>query len=154
MEILRDRAWKSVVDVPVDLSDTYSEIFSNRCRDSFGITRLRFSASIETPVYGPLQSTQFWLTAKHLQVESVFQKWCHCNGDKGQGVDHWNGLNFIDSVHVVLGAIILGRYWRGLFASLETRIELEPRCLPQLSVGSFVNCFPVPSKNPRSLCEK
>ena len=29
MEILRDRAWKYLVDVPVDLSDAYSEIFSN-----------------------------------------------------------------------------------------------------------------------------
>lgn len=40
----------------------------------------------------------------------MFQKWCHRNGDKGQGVDPWNGLNFIDSVHVVLGAVILGIY--------------------------------------------
>ena len=54
MEILRDRAWKYLVDFPVDLSDAYSEIFFNRRRDSFGITRLRFLASIATPVYGPL----------------------------------------------------------------------------------------------------
>ena len=38
MEILRDRAWKYLVDFPVDLSDAYSEIFFNRRRDSFGIT--------------------------------------------------------------------------------------------------------------------
>ena len=60
----------------------------------------------------------------------------------------------------IVGSVRINLMFGMLFPTLETRRELEPKCVPQLFLGSLLEArqsaighfFP-PGNSPRSLCE-